>query len=120
MPETIAQINDRFREEITEGTSDLGGLFFCGDAVHIVPVNKLKIVKAIREWDWDAVWVKGGDPHGEREGGTVEVEGRPFNWKIFYYDRKSLASHICHFRVSEDPSDLEITVRHLNVTVAGK
>ncbi len=114
MTETIAQINDRFRQEVTEGPSDLGALFWCGNAVHIILANKLKIVKAIREWDSAAAWASG---HGEHEQGTVKVEGRVFNWRIFYYNREALNDPDKTDMGSEDPSDLEATVRHLNVTV---
>ncbi len=83
MTETIAELNDRFRQEVTEGISDLGGLFWCGNAAYIIPVNKLKILKAIRqEWDDFVPGIDGIDPYDEHEQGTVKVEGRRFNWKI--------------------------------------
>ncbi len=116
MTETIAQINDRFRQEVTEGESDLGALFWCGNAVYIIPENKVKIIRAIRAF---VPGVDGDDSHGEHEQGTVEVEGRVFNWRISYYDREFLQDPNRTDMGSEDPSNLEITVRHLNVTVSG-
>lgn len=117
MTETIAQINDRFRREVTGGESDLGAFFWCGNAVHIIPVHKLKIVRAVREFEFTP-GADGTDSHGEHEQGTVKVEGRFFNWKIFYYDRESRNNPNLIDMGSEDPSDPEMTYRQLNVTVA--
>jgi len=53
------------------------------------------------------------DPYGERDFGSIELEGERYFWKIDYYDRS------LRFGV-EDPSDTTETVRVLTLMHASE
>jgi hypothetical protein len=53
------------------------------------------------------------DPHGERDFGAFDHNGRKIFWKIDYYDRSMTKG-------SEDPSDPAQTVRVLTIMLASE
>ena len=58
-----------------------------------------------------AAFTPDNDPHGERDFGSLTLEGRIVFWKVDYYDRRGR----CH---SPDPADPEQTLRVLTVMLA--
>lgn len=99
----IARLNDELR------TSFRGGSVCMTLGVVALPEDLrqrlLSAVQGFREFTED------NDPHGEHDCAALELEGTRLIWKIDYYD-PTLS------RLSEDPSDPEITRRVLTVMLA--
>ncbi len=109
----IAELNDEVRQRcliwgpghqkvpcqiiMTRGIAGLG------------PKAQYAILKLVRDYD---EFTEDNDPHGERDFGTFTSEGEKIIWKIDYYDKHNTA------RASQDPTDLERTIRVLTIMLA--
>lgn len=99
----IAILNDAFRMTF------LGGTICVTAGVHLLGDEFVKAaLLAAREFD---AFDKDNDPHGERDFGSLVIDGRKLFWKIDYYDPTMLNG-------SDDPSDVQITRRVLTVMLA--
>ena len=58
-----------------------------------------------------AAFTPDNDPYGERDFGSLTLEGRIVFWKVDYHDRRGR----CH---SPDPADPGVTLRVLTVMLA--
>lgn len=100
--ETIARLNDQHRAQLgfgwsmTNGVHDLGAAFVA---------KAVAAVTAFSDFNED------NDPHGERDFGAFEIEGRRLFWKIDYYDRAIVMA-------SPDPADPAVTRRVLTLMLA--
>jgi len=101
--EKIRELNDRLRQNLTEGTAVLT----CGVAA-LGPEAVELIVRTIAVYDdfWHA-----NDPYEEHDFGSFEVDGHKIFFKIDYYD-KSQAFH------SPDPADPTVTERVITIMLA--
>ena len=101
--ERIAQLNDELRRSFedglvarTAGVEALGSEFVA------------RVLEAVQAF---AAFTEDDDPHGERDFGSLTLEGRTVFWKVDYYDRRGR----CH---SPDPADPGKTLRVLTVMLA--
>ena len=102
--ERIARLNDELR------TKGRGGQIVVTRGVHELTgadvSSLLKALAAFSDFDADS------DPHGERDFGVFDFQGRELMWKVDYYADPE-------YRLgSNDPSDPEITRRVLTVLLA--
>jgi Protein of unknown function (DUF3768) len=101
--EQIRELNDRLRQNISEGTAVLT----CGIAALGVEAVA-RIVKTIAVYD---DFCHANDPHQEHDFGAFEADGQMIFFKIDYYD-KTLACH------SPDAADRSVTERVITVMLA--
>jgi hypothetical protein len=102
--ERIAQLNDELRQKgrggqivITRGVHELTGANV---------TELLTTLASFAQFDCDS------DPHGERDFGVFDFQGRELMWKIDYYSD-------AEFRFgSNDPSNPDVTHRVLTVLLA--
>ena len=85
---------------ITQGVAALGQF------------TQLDIIKKLQNFN---TFTEDNDPHGEHDFGSFEVDGNRIFWKIDYYDRASFGTDDVG---SEDPTDIEQTLRVLTVMLA--
>lgn len=101
----IAALNDAFRR----ATGGQGGriVFTPGVSALGVAFSHLALarVRAFNAFGDD------NDPYGERDFGSVELNGRKLFWKIDYYDRALEYG-------SPDPTDPAVTTRVLTIMLA--
>lgn len=96
----ITELNDGFRTSLT------GGRLLLTRGVMVLPQEtRNKVIEAVRSFD---VFTPENDPYGERDFGSVEVDGHTLFWKIDTY-KPGTSFH------SEDPSDPDKTERVLTV-----
>ena len=101
--ETIAQINDALR------IMQVGGeVMLTQGIVNLPPVTRDKIIQAMREYD---DFAPDGDPYGEHDFGTFEVDGFKCFFKITYFDPTMEFG-------SDDPANPEVTKRVLTLMLA--
>lgn len=101
--EQICALNDRLRQNLTEGTA----LITAGVAA-LGAEAVARIVKTIAVYD---DFCHDNDPHEEHDFGSFEADGHVIFFKIDYYD-KSLTHH------SPDPCDPSVTERVITVMLA--
>jgi Protein of unknown function (DUF3768) len=101
--EKIRELNDRLRQNLTEGTAVLT----CGVAALGAEAVAL-IVKTIAIYD---DFCHANDPYEEHDFGAFEVDGRRIFFKIDYFD-KSRSRH------SPDPADPTATERVITIMLA--
>ena len=101
--EQIRALNDRLRQNLTEGTA----LLTTGVAA-LGPEAVALIVRTIAVYDdfWHA-----NDPYEEHDFGSFEVDGHEIFFKIDYYD-KSRSFH------SPEPADPTVTERVITIMLA--
>ena len=103
--EQIAQLNDTLRKTGTGGT-----VVVTRGVMNLTGFDADRLAEALAAYDeFDA----DGDPHGERDFGTLTMFGADLLWKIDYYD-PSLEFG------SDDPADPSVTKRVLTVMLAGE
>ncbi len=103
--EQIAQLNDNLRKIGTGGT-----VVVSRGVMHLTGFDAAALAEAIASYDeFDA----SGDPHGERDLGTLTMFGADLLWKIDYYDPQLEFG-------SDDPADPAVTKRVLTVMLAGE
>lgn len=99
----IRELNDEFRQTF------IGGRVLITSAVAALPsrarATLLHLVRAFSDFEF------GGDPYGEHDFGSVQIENGRYFWKIDYYSPDLKAG-------SEDPSDRCRTTRVLTVMEA--
>ena len=101
--EQIRTLNDRLRQNFSEGTAVLT----CGVAALGATVVA-RIVKTIAVYD---DFCHANDPHQEHDFGAFEADGHVIFFKIDYYD-KTLARH------SPDATDRAVTERVITIMLA--
>ena len=107
--ETIADLNDWLRWE-PQNYEHLGIHVHTQGIAELDLVDQCCIGQAVSRYD---DFTPENDPHGERDYGSFEYEGKTIIWKIDYYD-KSLTGH------SPDPSDWHVTTRVLTTMLASE
>jgi hypothetical protein len=102
----IAELNDLCRK-----APGVAGRLFqtCGISA-LSPADQSAIREKVETFD---AFTPDNDPHGERDFGAFEHNGRRVFWKIDYYDRTLT-------RGSEDASDPSETVRVLTIMLASE
>ena len=99
----IAELNDRLRRTFE------GGLVVRTSGIEALgPELVARVQGEVRAF---AAFTPDNDPHGERDFGSLTLEGRTVFWKVDYYDRHGR----CH---SPDPADPGVTLRVLTVMLA--
>ena len=101
--EQIRELNDRLRQNFSEGTAVLT----CGVAA-LGAEAVARIVKTIAVYD---DFCHANDPHEEHDFGAFEADGHVIFFKIDYYD-KALMHH------SSDATDLSVTERVITIMLA--
>ena len=100
----IAELNDRLRRTFE------GGLVVRTPGVEALGPELVARVQG--EVQAFAAFTPDNDPYGERDFGSLRLEGRTVFWKVdYYYDRRGR----CH---SPDPADAGRTLRVLTVMLA--
>jgi major membrane immunogen (membrane-anchored lipoprotein) len=103
--EKVARLNDELRQH------GQGGLVVITRGIQALGKDMVEqIAQAVREYD---AFDSGNDPHGERDFGSVTVDGEKCFWKIDYYDQ-DLKFH------SPDKSDPNVTKRVLTIMLASE
>lgn len=101
--EQIRALNDRLRQNFSEGTA----VITCGVAA-LGAEAVARIVKTIAVYD---DFCHANDPHEEHDFGSFEADGQTIFFKIDYYD-KSLTHH------SPDAADKSVTERVITIMLA--
>ena len=101
--EQIRELNDRLRQNFSEGTAVLT----CGVAA-LGAEAVARIVKTIAIFD---DFCHANDPHQEHDFGAFEADGHAIFFKIDYYD-KTLTGH------SPDAADRSVTERVITIMLA--
>lgn len=101
--ETIARLNDQLRKTGAGGT-----VMVTQNVRNITGFDPAALAATLATYqDFDPH----GDPHGERDFGTMTLWGYDLIWKVDYYDKGVNYG-------SDDPANPEITHRVLNVLLA--
>lgn len=101
--ERIAVLNDQLRKTLGKGHVVItSGVAALGDYAIA------QILKAAANFDG---FCEDNDPHGERDFGSLDVQGHSIFFKIDYYDL-SMSMH------SPDPADPNVTCRVLTLMLA--
>ena len=103
--EQIRLLNDNFRR------SFLGGRVMITPGVDALPPDtRATLLHQVRQFgDFEA----GGDPYGEHNFGSIELDGTRFFWKVDYYNLELDGG-------SEDPADPAKTARVLTIMLASE
>ena len=102
----IATLNDLCRTAM-----GVAGRVFQTAGIDALPLkDQSEIREKVETFD---VFTPDNDPHGERDFGAFEHNGKRIFWKIDYYDATMT-------RGSEDPSDPRQTVRLLTIMLASE
>ena len=105
--ERIAQANDKARK----GQLPASTKMLLTRTVAALPDETLSSLRRdVAAFD---AFTEDNDPYGERDFGSIELEGERYFWKIDYYDRTLRFG-------AEDPSDTTETVRVLTVMYASE
>jgi hypothetical protein len=105
--ETTAHLNDKARKGLLPGSTKM----LLTRMVAALPDPTLLCLRsAIAQFD---AFTEDNDPYGERDFGSLELEGERYFWKIDYYDRSLRFG-------AEDPSDTTETVRVLTLMHASE
>ena len=105
--EKIARLNDKARKGLLPGSTKV----LLTREVTALPEDALeRLVAAVKTFD---AFSKDNDPYGERDFGSIDLEGERYFWKIDYYDRSLRFG-------AEDPSDTTETVRVLTLMHASE
>jgi Protein of unknown function (DUF3768) len=98
---TIAELNDRFRK----GDRTLGKHMASVLVNALTSEQQQELTRLVRVFD---KFDEGNDPYGERDFGSVEMDGEKYFWKTDYYD-------LNYEYGSEDPSDPTVTRRVMTI-----
>jgi hypothetical protein len=101
--EQIRSLNDRLRQNLSEGTA----VMTCGVAA-LGAEAVARIVRTIAVFD---DFCHANDPHQEHDFGSFEVDGQTIFFKIDYFDK----THTCH---SPDAADPSVTERVITIMLA--
>lgn len=101
----IRELNDLFRTGPFYGDWFLTqGLLAKGTSFVVRALN------AVQEYE---AFTPDSDPHGERDFGSIELDGERVFWKIDYYDRTLTGG-------SEDPGSVCLTRRVMTIMLASE
>ena len=100
--EKIAHLNDKARKGLLPGSTKM---LLTRMVAALPDPTRLYLRRAVAEFD---AFTEDNDPYGERDFGSIELEGERYFWKIDYYDRSLRFG-------AEDPSDTTETVRVLTL-----
>ena len=106
--EKIALLNDKARKGLLPGSTKM----MLTRTVAALPDETIAHLCAAPSQQFDA-FTEDNDPYGERDFGSIELEGERYFWKIDYYDRSLRFG-------AEDPSDTTETVRVLTLMHASE
>lgn len=112
--DTIRALNDRFRQALPEPTDVPGRVMLTSGIRALINtedepnVGLPSLFEAIRSFD---DFSEDNDPYGEHDFGALDFQGSKIFWKLDYYAPGMLQG-------SEDPADIEKTVRVLTVMLA--
>ena len=105
--EKTAHLNDKARKGLLPGSTKM----LLTRMVAALPDPTLLCLRsAVAQFD---AFTEENDPYGERDFGSIELEGERYLWKIDYYDRSLRFG-------AEDPSDTTETVRVLTLMHASE
>lgn len=104
----IAELNDQLRVSVPQGPATRGFCMVTRGVLDLPDEVVTQIYTLVRDFTG---FTKDNDPYGEHDFGVVEVEGQKVFWKIDYYDQQ-MNLH------SEDPADLDKTVRAITIMLA--
>lgn len=102
----IARLNDLCRTAM-----GIAGKLFQTEGVSALPAADQSAIREKVETFKD--FSEDNDPHGERDFGAFQHEGKRIFWKIDYYDRTLTWG-------SENPADAKQTVRLLTIMLASE
>ena len=103
----IALLNDKARKGLLPGSTKV----LLTRVVTALPEDALAHLRgAVAAFE---AFTEDNDPYGERDFGSIELEGERYFWKIDYYDRSLRFG-------AEDPSDTTETVRVLTLMHASE
>ncbi len=109
-PETrkarIRELNDALRQ----GRCQNGTVLLTKGVNALGYETVLEVAEAVKSFD---AFTEHNDPHGERDFGSVEVQGEKIFWKIDPYDLSKQYG-------SPDPSDPAVTHRVLTIMLASE
>ena len=105
--EKIAHLNDKARKGLLPGSTKM---LLTRMVAALPDPTLLYLRRAVAEFD---AFTEDNDPYGERDFGSIELEGERYFWKIDYYDRSLRFG-------AEDPSDTAETVRVLTLMHASE
>ncbi len=109
--ETIRDLNDRFR---TSPGSVPGQVLITSGVQELIAQNEGSslgdIAKAVSDYD---SFSKDNDPYGEHDFGAFDLQGKKLFWKIDHYAPDMESG-------SEDPADINQTVRVLTIMLASE
>ncbi len=98
--EKIALLNDKARKAMLPGSTKM----MLTRTVAALPDEAIAhLRRTVAEFD---AFTEDNDPYGERDFGSIELEGERYFWKIDYYDRSLRFG-------AEDPTDTSETMRVL-------
>lgn len=101
----IRELNDRFRK------TGFGGRIMLTHGITSLPQPVMStIIERVQTFD---AFTPDNDPHGEHDFGAIAISDLKVFWKIDYY-----APDMMHG--SDDPSDLQKTVRVLTIMLASE
>ena len=99
----IAALNDALRQR------GIGGRIMMTAGIQALGRGAvIEIMNKIREFD---TFSEGNDPYGERDFGSITVDGNKVFWKVDYYDRNMQYA-------SPNPADQSVTVRVMTIMLA--
>ena len=111
---TIRELNDRFRQNAPD-TSGVPGRVMLTSGIQALTnteaepgMHMPKLFEAIRSFD---DFSSDNDPYGEHDFGALDFEGARVFWKLDYYSPDMMHG-------SEDPTDIDKTVRVLTIMLA--
>lgn len=113
-PETlkIAALNDACRKYVMMpifGKPEVPcQIYMTRGIISLPPEDQIIIAAMVRDFD---NFTEDNDPHGEHDFGSLEHNGNLVFWKIDYYDQDVKYG-------SDDPADIERTVRVLTIMLA--
>ena len=105
--EKTAHLNDKARRGLLPGSTKM---LLTRMVAALPDPTLLYLRRAVAEFD---AFTEDNDPYGERDFGSLDLEGERYFWKIDYYDRSLRFG-------AEDPSDTTETVRVLTLMHASE
>ena len=105
--EKTAHLNDKARKGLLPGSTKM---LLTRMVAALPDVTLLCLRSAVAQFD---AFTEDNDPYGERDFGSIDLEGERYFWKIDYYDRSLRFG-------AEDPSDTTETVRVLTLMHASE
>lgn len=112
--DSIRSLNDRFRQALPAPTDVPGRVMLTSGVQALINTEDApnaglpSLFEAIRSFD---DFSEDNDPYGEHDFGALDFQGSKIFWKLDYYAPGMMQG-------SEDPADVEKTIRVLTVMLA--